>query len=520
MIKNKIIALMTCGILVTTGIAGGALISNKSSNTNEKTIQNHVLLAAPNLNDLAVVINTNVNPLVLYSSPNSNSSIESYISVGEMLNYTATSNPNFYKVTVQETGATGYISASNMQIIQSGLNKAYENTNKNGQVINVTYDVKLMSSPDVHSQILGSYKNNTQITVLGKQDQWYKVNIDGQTGYMYQEYVGIDNNGISINSNGTNSTGSLNQSNNINNLSSPNKQNEYNIELENANAINMPTVTGLNSYAKYYNSKISNLINKTNQIIASNPELSDAQMSNMFVNLNSLWSNLNKEMINTINSKLNEKQKAAFNSELKQINEFNNNEYNESVFIEKSNGWGSVDGILNISQVLMLTQQETFTLYYSFIEDNGINPISNINNFEAQLNNPNQSKKNNLPQRYLDTYNSNIDIINAAITNSNNIMNNVQNSHSSITLAYKQIRTVWINAVDKIYNNMRKTPAEDYNSGSTPYEFDNLWLNYKYVMLNIATNMYQNNQQSELAKDKMAIKLTQIECYMLINQFA
>lgn len=195
MIKNKIIAIMTCGVLLTAGVAGSALIAKKS--TNHTVIQNHVLLAGPNLNNLAVVINTNVNPLVLYSSPSSNSSIESYISVGEMLNYTATNNPDFYKVTVQETGATGYISASNMQIIQSGLNKAYENTNKNGQVINVTYDVKLMSSPDVHSQILGSYKDNTQMTVLGKQDQWYKVNIGGQIGYMYQSYVGIDNNNTS-----------------------------------------------------------------------------------------------------------------------------------------------------------------------------------------------------------------------------------------------------------------------------------------------------------------------------------
>lgn len=208
MIKNKIITFLTLGALVTSGIASGVLISNKNVTTNKKAIQNHVLLAAPNLNNLAVVINTNVNPLVLYSSPNSNSSIESYVSVGEMLNYTATSNPNFYKVTVQENGATGYISANNMQIIQSGLNKAYENINKNGQVINVTYDVKLMSSPDVHSKILGSYKNNTPMIVLGKQDQWYKVKIGGQTGYMYQEYVGIDNNSL--------------QSNNIQNIKNSN----------------------------------------------------------------------------------------------------------------------------------------------------------------------------------------------------------------------------------------------------------------------------------------------------------
>lgn len=190
MIKNKIIALLTCGVLVTAGITSGVLILNK--NINQKNVQNHVLLATPNLNKLAVVINTNVSPLVLYKSPNFNSNIESYISVGEMLNYEATSNPDFYKVTVQETGASGYISANNLQIIESGLNKASENMSQNGQVINVTTDVKLMSSPDVHSQILGSYKNDAKLIVIEKEDQWYMVRIGEQTGYMYQEYVGLD----------------------------------------------------------------------------------------------------------------------------------------------------------------------------------------------------------------------------------------------------------------------------------------------------------------------------------------
>ena len=193
MSKYKLITILSCGLLITGAIAGKSLVTNIPKTSNHKVIESHILLSAPNLTNLAVVINTNKNPLALYNSANSNSNIESYISVGEMLNYTSTSNPNFYKVTVQETGASGYIAADNMQIIESGLNKAYTNIDKNGQVINVTYDVKLMSSPDVHSQIFGSYKNDTHLTILGKQDQWYKVNIGGQTGYMYQSYVGIDN---------------------------------------------------------------------------------------------------------------------------------------------------------------------------------------------------------------------------------------------------------------------------------------------------------------------------------------
>ncbi|MGL4992158.1 MAG: SH3 domain-containing protein [Sarcina sp.] len=228
MLKNKIIAIVACGVLLTAGITGSALVSKK---TNNETSQNHVLLTSPNLNNLAVVVNTNVNPLVLYSSPNSNSSIESYISVGEMLNYAPTSNPNFYKVTVQETGASGYISADDMQIVESGLNKAYENMNRNGQVINVTYDVKLMSSPDVHSQILGSYKNDTPMIILGKQDQWYKVKIGNQTGYMYSEYVGIDiNKDTNIPAN-TNTNTTINNQNQTKTNQSPTTTNNKNITV-------------------------------------------------------------------------------------------------------------------------------------------------------------------------------------------------------------------------------------------------------------------------------------------------
>lgn len=191
MSKNRLIAILTSTILIG-GMIGCTTFSNqKILNNNTTKIVNKVLLAAPSLKNLAVVINTGKNPLVLYSSANSNSEISSYISVGEMLNYQKTDNPNFYKVTVQETGATGYISAANIQIIESGVNEVYTSINKSGVIINVSNDVKLMSNPNVNSQVLGSYKNNTNMNILGKQGQWYKVEAGTQVGYMYQSYVGI-----------------------------------------------------------------------------------------------------------------------------------------------------------------------------------------------------------------------------------------------------------------------------------------------------------------------------------------
>ena len=192
MVKNKLIALVTSAVLFAGGVGVTALASNKTNHVTTK-VENHVLLSAPATSNQAVVINTNKSPLVLYSAPNSSSSVASYLSIGEMLTYQTTNNANFYKVTVQETGATGYISANNIQIIESGLNQAFNDMSGQGQVINVTRNVILRSQPDMQGSIMGNYKNNMPITLLGKQGQWYKVTIGGQVGYMYQEYVGIDN---------------------------------------------------------------------------------------------------------------------------------------------------------------------------------------------------------------------------------------------------------------------------------------------------------------------------------------
>ncbi|MGL5634717.1 MAG: SH3 domain-containing protein [Sarcina sp.] len=197
MSKNKLIAIITCGTLFIGSISASAIITD-NTNTNIKEINNQILLSAPTSNNQGVVINTNQSPLVLYTQPNTNSSVADYLSIGEMLTYQTTSNPNFYKVTVQETGDTGYISSNNIQIISSGVNQGFNPLSEQGQVINVTSNVRLRSQPDMQGSVLATYKNNTNINILGKQGQWYKVNIDGQIGYLYQEYIGIATNKSNI----------------------------------------------------------------------------------------------------------------------------------------------------------------------------------------------------------------------------------------------------------------------------------------------------------------------------------
>ena len=195
MLKHKIISIIM-GTLMLSGVMIGANSINNAKTINDNTkVVNKVLLSAPtSTNERAVVVNTDNSPLVLYSSASASSNITSYISVGEMLTIQASGN-NFYKVRVQETGAVGYISVHNLQIITSGVNDPYKDINKEGYIINVSSRVNLRANATMNSNILNKLTNNTKINILGKQGEWYKVNYNGTVGYIYQEYIGIANTG-------------------------------------------------------------------------------------------------------------------------------------------------------------------------------------------------------------------------------------------------------------------------------------------------------------------------------------
>ncbi|WP_066869738.1 SH3 domain-containing protein [Clostridium mediterraneense] len=204
--KHKITGIIMGALMLSGVVLGGSAIHNvKITNDNTKVV-NKVLLAAPSstVGERAVVVNTDNSPLVLYSNASANSTITSYISVGEMLTIQNAGN-NFYKVKVQETGAVGYISAHNLQIITSGVNEAYNAVNKQGYIINVSSVVNLRANATMNSNILAKLNNNTKLNVLGKQGQWYKVNCDGTIGYIYQEYIGLTNANLE-NSNNSEST--------------------------------------------------------------------------------------------------------------------------------------------------------------------------------------------------------------------------------------------------------------------------------------------------------------------------
>ena len=70
-------------------------------------------------------------------------------------------------------------------MVDSSIGAAVVNNPKDTQVL------FLRSEPTTQSEALGYYRNGKTVTLLKKLDGWYKVSVDGQTGYMMAKYLKV-----------------------------------------------------------------------------------------------------------------------------------------------------------------------------------------------------------------------------------------------------------------------------------------------------------------------------------------
>ena len=188
--KNKIMAIILSGAMIASVASGVTLSKKQNTNKVNKPIRNNILLSNRNqaISKNACVINGDGN-LVL---TNKDGKVVSYLSVGEMLKVQSTTG-NRSLVTVQETGATGYISNSNILSIHSGDVNSITRMNRSGYIINVSNTVNLRKGPSMNDEVLTGLTNNTPIRITGKTGQWYRVSVNGTKGYVFEEYVGESN---------------------------------------------------------------------------------------------------------------------------------------------------------------------------------------------------------------------------------------------------------------------------------------------------------------------------------------
>jgi cell wall-associated NlpC family hydrolase len=120
--------------------------------------------------------------LRLRSGPGTSHSIITHLSEGDIVVILERTDAEWYKVNFH--GSIGYVSAPLLKDVLTA-----ENFNARGRL---TGDrVNIRSRPKTASDILGTYRKGTELTVIGINSGWYKVKHDGHTGYIRSDFVDI-----------------------------------------------------------------------------------------------------------------------------------------------------------------------------------------------------------------------------------------------------------------------------------------------------------------------------------------
>ena len=141
-------------------------------------------------------VNTNARGLNLRNAPNGD--ILGSYPRGTAVTVHSTDG-GWSKVTVN--GQSGYMSSQWLSSSKpTGSTGSSSSSSIGTAVVNnpvSTQVLFLRSEPSTSSQSLGYYRNGKSVTLLAKLDGWYKVKVDGQTGYMMAKYLKVGNEVVS-----------------------------------------------------------------------------------------------------------------------------------------------------------------------------------------------------------------------------------------------------------------------------------------------------------------------------------
>ena len=242
-------------------------------------------------------------------------SVFSNVSVGEMATINNGNIDNgYYKVTIHETGDVGYLKSSDVQEIHNYPDSPLTSLNEDGSIVNVSYAVNVRQGAGLNTDVLTTFHNGKNVKVIGKQGQWYKVQVDGITGYIYQEYISINK---TVNKD-THTSSLTNKT--INNYASSLISKTVNKDAS-------------NSTSKTINKDTSNSANKTINKDTSN---STNKITNKDTN-NSTNKTVNKDTSNSASKTIN---KDTSNSTNKITNKDTNNSTNKTINKDTSSSTG------------------------------------------------------------------------------------------------------------------------------------------------------------------------------------
>lgn len=124
----------------------------------------------------------NASILNVRSGPGTNYDIISTLSDGTIVVILEQSSSGWYKINYN--GTEGYVSAEYLEEVYTA-----QNFSAMGQV-NEDY-VRYRTGPSTDYTILGSLNRGTQVSIIGINSGWYKIQYGGEIGYMRSDYVDI-----------------------------------------------------------------------------------------------------------------------------------------------------------------------------------------------------------------------------------------------------------------------------------------------------------------------------------------
>ena len=138
------------------------------------------------------------------------SSVLGYLYKGQEVNIKGESN-GWYSI--DYNGNKGYVSKEYIQKIVSGNNNAgnsnensIELLNKRGQVINITSNLRVRTSMDTTSIVLGYVLNGQTVDITGKFGDFIRINYNGKIGYVSGQYIKVVEDNTSGNGQASNTT--------------------------------------------------------------------------------------------------------------------------------------------------------------------------------------------------------------------------------------------------------------------------------------------------------------------------
>lgn len=89
----------------------------------------------------------------------------------------------------KKTGIIGFIENKNFNSIDDSNIGQIKNLNNKGIITNVDTAVNIREFPSINSLAIDSLTNKTELNIIGKTGKWYKVKINDEIGYIFEEYI-------------------------------------------------------------------------------------------------------------------------------------------------------------------------------------------------------------------------------------------------------------------------------------------------------------------------------------------